>query len=75
LTSIRKKSTALNRRRSAIFNASALCANRINDVHGISRVVPRHQHGIGIVLTPARWRPSMQCHGAPAASGSETSLS
>jgi len=72
LTSIGKKSIALNRPYSAICNASAPCANRINDVHGISRVVPHHQHGIGIALTPARWRPLMQCHGAPVASGRET---
>jgi hypothetical protein len=55
LTSIRKKSRALNRRHSAICNASAPCANRIGDVHGISHVVLRRPCGIGIVPTLARW--------------------
>ena len=70
LTSTPKRSLGPSQRQCAICNASVLCANRISDVHGISRDERRWQRGIVIAQTRARSRPLMECRGARGASGS-----
>ena len=69
LTSTPTKLVRSKRRHSGISSASALSANPIGAVQGISRATRRSKHGSVTVRTQIRWRRSMQCLGGREASG------
>src|SRR5215472_4679670 len=64
LTSTPTKLVGSKRRHSGISSVSALSANHIGAVQGISCATRRSKHGSVTVLTQTRWRRSMQCLGS-----------